>query len=603
MKGKWLALVVVSVGMLTEGLLAQKVEVGPYGGGSFFSNPQFKTSTPNPNTELKYNFVNGGVLGIRLRENLAEHFGLEQSYTFLGNNNAQFPGALLGTRIQQFYFNGNLIGYDNESRIRPYFSGGVGVGMFRPTDEAKSIGGKALGVSIDNSNKFQFNYGGGLKIKLADHFGLDFSVRDFVGKSPSYGFPGASDERWLHNLQLQGGFMLYFGGMKPPIVHTFNVGPAIEAGKTALCPGETTTLRVNASDSIPENRITYKWTVKGQEVQGTGSEYQFTAPGTPGDYEVGVQVFYDTAGLDKRSLKAVKKNPGAPTDRKITISVKEDPPPQASASADRSSVRRGERVRLTGSGTCSECSGEASYRWTVDQGRLVSGSDQASAELDTSGLNFSETTQGRQEKKITATLEVTCSKTGAKATASQPITVTYQAAPPPPPPAPKAIQLSDINFGPNSSRVNNCAKRILANELYSQMTDARYRDYDIVLVGHQDGSERKTVAGKKKTTLDRERVLNTAAFLSGKGDTCKDIELSRMKGSWVGAEQGSEFKSNFCDASTKEKKTDAVSSADEKAKNRRVEIWLVPKGAELPAGSGAVQELPRDEVVKKGCPK
>jgi opacity protein-like surface antigen/outer membrane protein OmpA-like peptidoglycan-associated protein len=602
MKGKWFAAVLVSLLALTQGLMAQKVEVGPYGGGSFFSNGQFKTSTPNPNTELKYNFVDGGVFGIRLRENLSEHFGLEQSFTFLGNNNAQFPGALLGTRIKQFYFNGNLIGYDNESKIRPYFSGGIGVGLFRPTEEAKANGGD-LGISVEASDKFQFNYGAGLKFRLSDHFGLDFSVRDFVGTSPTYGFPGASDERWLHNLQLQGGFMLYFGGMKPPIIHTFNVGPAIEAGKTSLCPGETTTLKVSASDSIPENRLTYKWTVKGQEVQATGSEYQFTAPGTPGDYEVGVQAFYDTAGLDKRALKAVKKNPGAPADRKITISVKEDPPPQASASADRSSVRRGERVRLTGNGTCSECSGAPSYRWSVDQGRLVSGADQASAELDTSALSFSETTQGRQEKKITATLEVTCSKTGAKATATQQITVTYQAAPPPPPPAPKAIQLSDINFAQNSSRVNNCAKRILANELYSQMTDARYRDYDIVLVGHQDASEKKTVPGKKKSSLDRERVLNTAAFLSGKGDTCKDIELSRIKASWVAAEQSSEFKSNFCDASTQEKKSDAISNADEKAKNRRVEIWLVPKGAELPAGSGSVQELPRDEVVAKGCPK
>jgi len=602
MKGKWFATALVGLLALTQSLMAQKVEVGPYAGGSFFSNPQFTASTPSPNTEWKYKFVNGGVFGIRLRENLTEHFGLEQSFTFLGNNNAQFPGALLGTRIKQFYFNGNLIGYDNESRIRPYFSGGIGVGLFRPTDEARTSAG-ALGISVDSSDQFQFNYGAGLKIKLADHFGLDFSARDFVGKSPNYGFPGAGDERWLHNLQLQGGFMFYFGGMKPPIVHTFNVGPAIEAGKTSLCPGETTVLKVNASDSIPENHLTYKWTVKGQPVQASGSEYQFTAPGTPGDYEVGVQVFYDTAGLDKRSLKAVKKNPGAPADRKITVSVKEDPPPQASASADRSSVRRGERVRLTGSGTCSECSGAASYRWTVDQGRLVSGSDQASAELDTSSLNFSETSQGRQEKKITATLEVTCAKTGAKATATQQVTVTYQAAPPPPPPAPKAMQLSDINFAQNSTRVNNCAKRILANELYSQMTDARYRDYDIVLVGHQDASEKKTVPGKKKSSLDRERVLNTAAFLSGKGDTCKDIELSRIKASWVAAEQGSEFKSNFCDASTQEKKSDAISSADEKAKNRRVEIWLVPKGAELPAGSGSVQELPRDEVVAKGCPK
>lgn len=597
MKGKWFVTVLVGLMALTQSLMAQKVEVGPYGGGSFFSNPGFTT----PSSEVGYRFVNGGIFGVRLRENLSEHFGLEQSFTFLGNNNAQFPGALLGTRIRQFYFNGNLIGYDNESRVRPYFSGGVGVGLFQPTDDAK-ISSEAIGFTAANSNQFQFNFGGGLKIKLADHFGLDFSIRDFVGHSPSLGYPGASDERWLHNMQLQGGFMLYFGGMKPPIVHTFNVGPAIEAGKTSLCPGETTTLKVSASDSIPEIHITYKWTVKDQEVQATGPEYQFTAPGTPGDYEVGVHVFYDTAGLDKHALKAVKKNPGAPADRKITITVKQDAPPQASASADRSSVKKGERVRLTGSGTCSECSGAPSYRWTVDQGRLVSGSNQASAELDTSGLSFSESTQGRQEKKIVATLEVTCEKTGAKATATQQIVVTYQAAAPPPP-KPKAIQLSDINFGQNSSRVNNCDKRILANELYSQMTDAQYRDYDIVLVGHKDASEKDLVRGKKKLALDRERVLNTAAFLSGKGDTCKDIELSRIKGSWVGAEQSSEFKSNFCDASTKEKKSDAVSSADEKAKNRRVEIWLVPKGAELPAGSGNVQELPSDEVVAKGCPK
>ena len=604
MKGKLLLGVVVGLLVLTQAVMAQKVEVGPYGGGSFFTNGEFKTSTPNPNTSQTFNFVDGGVFGIRLRENLVEHFGLEQSFTFLGNNNAQFPGALLGTRIKQFYFNGNAIGYDNESKIRPYFSGGIGVGLFRPTDEAKTAGTTALGVSIDNSDVFQFNFGGGLKFRLADHFGLDFSIRDFVGRTPNYGFPGANDERWLHNMQIQGGFMLYFGGMKPPIVHTFNVGPAIEAGKTAICPGETTTLKITASDSIPENHLTYKWTVKGQEVPGGGPEYQFTGPGTPGDYEVGVHVFYDTAGLDKHALKAVKKNPGAPADRKMTITVKEDTPPQASASADRSSVRRGERVRLTGSASPSDCAGEPSYHWTVDQGRLVSGADQASAELDTSGLNFSETAQGRQEKKIVATLDVTYSKSGAKATATQPITVSYQAAPPPPPPAPKAIQLADINFAQNSTRVNNCAKRILANELYSQMTDARYRDYDIVLVGHKDASEKAAVRGKKNSSLDRERVLNAAAFLSGKGDTCKDIELSRIKASWVGAEQGSEFKSTLCDASTQEKKTDAISSTDEKAKNRRVEIWLVPKGAELPAGAGSsVQELPRDEVVAKGCPK
>ena len=84
---------------------------------------------------------------------------------------------------------------------------------------------------------------------------------------------------------------------------------------------------------------------------------------------------------------------------------------------------------------------------------------------------------------------------------------------------------------------------------------------------------------------------------------CKDIELSRIKVAWVGTQQTNEYKSTFCDASTKEKKTDAVSSADEKAKNRRVEIWLVPQGAGTPAGAGDIQDVPRDEVQLNGCPK
>jgi opacity protein-like surface antigen/outer membrane protein OmpA-like peptidoglycan-associated protein len=572
---------------------AQKVEFGPYGGGSFFSDAFFRGSAPSPNTPFGYSFVNGGVLGVRVRENLAEHFGLEQSFTFLGNNNVQFPGALVGTRLRQLYFNGNLIGYDNESRVRPYFSGGVGVSMFNPEDvPVVSL------VQLDNSNEFAYNFGGGLKFKLTDHFGLDFSLRDFLHKTPT--FDNSYSERdWIHNLQVQGGLLFMFGDTGPPVVHRFDVGPAIEAGKTALCPGETTTLRLSASDSIPEAKLTYNWTVKGQQVS-TNPEYTFTAPGEPGTYDVAAKVFYDTTGLDKRSLKAVKKAPFAPVERTTQITVKEDLPTQASAAVDRATVQRGERVRLTGSGVCSECQGAPSYRWTVDGGQLISGSTQATAELDTSNVAFSDTIQGRQQKTVRATLEVTCEK-GTRATATQEIAVAYTA--PLPPPPPKAIQLSDINYGQNSSRVNNCAKRVLANELYAQMTDSRYRDYDILLIGHYDASERPAVRGKRDTSLDRERVLNAVAFLSGGGDTCKDIELSRVKVAWVGSQQTDDYKSTFCDASTQEKRSDVVSSTDEKAKNRRVEIWLVPRGADLPAGSGSVQDVPGDEVRAKACPK
>jgi opacity protein-like surface antigen len=603
MRTRWFRLLSFWLAMLAAvpAMAQNRFEFGPFGGGSFFSSPFFRTSTPTPNTPVSYNFVNGGVLGVRAREYLTEHFGLEQSFAFLGNNNAQFPGALLGTRLRQGYFNGVLVGYDNESRVRPYFSGGVGVSMFRPTDEAKQQAAPIPG--IDSDNKFHYNFGGGLKFNLSDHFGLDFSLRDFVHKSPTLNWPSVTEQDWVHNLQVQGGLLFMFGSFAPPIVHTFNVGDAIQADNISLCPGETTTLRISASDSIPTAKLTHRWTVKGQEV-GTGPEYTFTAPGEPGTYDAAVRVFYDTAGMTKRELKAVKKTPGAPVDRTINITVKEYKPPTVRANVDRTEVQRGERMRLTADSAGSECSGQLIYRWTVDRGRLVGPDNQASAELDTSGLSFSETTQERQCQPITATVEVTDQK-GGRATDSKQVQVCYQA--PPPPPAPQAIQLSDINFGQNSARVNNCAKRILANELYAQMTDARYRDYDVLLIGHYDESERAEVRGRGRgapsSTLDRERVLNAAAFLSGRGDTCKDIELSRTKVSWVGTQQSSEFKSTFCDASTRERRADTVSSADEKARLRRVEIWLVPKGAEMPAGAGSVQDVPRDAVTPRGCPR
>ena len=604
MLARWL----LRVGVFTSCLLyasltlvaQEKGQIGIFGGGSWFYGSNFVSSYPVPNTVLPYKFIPGGFFGIRVREMLTEHFGLEQSVTVLGNNNARFGTDYAGTRTNQFYFNANWYGYERDARVRPYFSVGAGVNMFRPTDDARSSLSNTIGVYLVESDKFAANFGGGVQGKITQRVALDLSVRAFIEKTPTFDFPQASDASWLWNPQVQLGLMFMLGNIAPPVVHTFTVGPNIEASKTALCPGETSTLKISATDSIPANKITYKWTVKGQEVS-TGPEYTFTAPGQAGTYDVAVHVFYDTAGLTKHDLKAVKKNPGAPADRTISITVKEYKAPQASISIDRAEVKRGEKVRLTGNGVGSECSGQLSYRWSANQGTISDGQGRPNAVLDTSGISFNENSPDRQCKKVLVTLDVTDEK-GGKATATKEVSVCYQAPPPPVVEKLKVIQLSDINFAENSARVNNCAKRILANELYAQMTDSKYFAFDVILVGHIDPSEKSKVS-KKPTSLDRQRALNTAAFLIGKGDTCKDIELNRIMAAWVGTEQESEFKSTICDASTKEKKSDAVSSADEKAKNRRVEIWLVEKGASIGGHLLRAQRVPEDEVRKKGCPK
>jgi hypothetical protein len=126
-----------------------------------------------------------------------------------------------------------------------------------------------------------------------------------------------------------------------------------------------------------------------------------------------------------------------------------------------------------------------------------------------------------------------------------------------------------------------------------------------VLVGHIDSSEVPSGRSRRNRTLDRDRVLQTAAVLSGGSGTCTSLDASRIKGSWVGATQESETLPTSCTISTtapKERRGSAVQDSNE-AKNRRVEIWLVPKGMALPAAARDAKDLPDTELRRIGCPK
>src|SRR5262249_54149250 len=145
------------------------------------------------------------------------------------------------------------------------------------------------------------------------------------------------------------------------------------------------------------------------------------------------------------------------------------------------------------------------------------------------------------------------------------------------------------------------AKRVLGDELYPQLTSSRYSDYDVVLVGHRDLNEKTMATKTAKSTLDHDRVMNAAAYLSASGATCRDLERTRIRVEWRGSEQDADFRSNFCDGSTiTEKSKDHVSSADPNAKNRRVEVWLVPRDSSAPDTTSADT---RAAIAALGCPK
>jgi outer membrane protein OmpA-like peptidoglycan-associated protein len=194
-----------------------------------------------------------------------------------------------------------------------------------------------------------------------------------------------------------------------------------------------------------------------------------------------------------------------------------------------------------------------------------------------------------QSKTITVTAKVTDDR-GQSATSSTSIKVDY---------VPQAIRFSDIIFNKNGARVNNCGKRVLLEELAPKAADP---DYEIVLVGHIDQDEVSKT--KRPSTLDQQRVKNAVAVLTGGSGTCANVDPSRIKADWTGTEQVSDMQPGLCGTSTraasKERSASVVSTADQ---NRRVEVWLVPKGTKLPASFKSAKELPAKEMKKLGCPK
>jgi len=260
--------------------------------------------------------------------------------------------------------------------------------------------------------------------------------------------------------------------------------------------------------------------------------------------------------------------------------------------ANPSELDRGQTAALHATGTGSDCSGTLSYSWAASEG-TISGSG-PDTQFNSSSVSFNDADRSRpQSKQVTVTATVTDSK-GGSASGSTNVTVNLAA---------EARHFGDILFPKNSARVNNCGKRVLIEQLYPLLTGNP--NYDVVLVGHIDSGEAPSGKSRRGRNLDRDRVLQTAAVLSGGSGTCSSLDPSRIKGSWIGATQDTPSVPTSCALSTtapKERKGETIGDSNE-AKNQRVEIWLVPKGLALPPAARDAKELPDADLKKIGCPK
>lgn len=540
----------------------------------------------------------GPTFGFRITEDLWKYVGIEESLS-VGFNDLRIKpfglNSFVGTDARNFTLAINPVLHftPRQSKFRPFVTVGPAVTWYSP-DKAinTSVVPGAIPPNAIPQRKYgpAMIYGGGIKYNITRSFGLRFDLRGLWTQGrqfelPDYPPAGVGSvyipkHGSENGLAATGGVTFRFGHRTDEVPAPVVV-PKVEppkpnitisgiTGARDVCPGENLRLEVGASGWLPDQTPTYQWMVNGTPVSGANGS-SFSVPTVDGAGNKSITVSVSVPGDSK-------------TSQAVNVRVKEYSNPTVQFPLSPSTVAFGTKVPLAAQARASECGGTANLRYSASEGSVSGGT------FDTSTLAFDPSNRLKQQTKVVHLTATATDSKGGTGTASADLTVTL---------SPEAKRLDDIVFPNLSSRVNNCAKRVLLEQLTPMLRDDP--NATVILIGHRDEREK----GKAASKLDRTRVLNSAAVLSAGTGICPQLELSRVKVKYAGTDQSSPAHPNLCGESTnvKEKSGQAIRAKDQRAQFRRVEVWIVPGGAPMPEGVSGLEDAPKTEVQKLKCPK
>jgi opacity protein-like surface antigen/outer membrane protein OmpA-like peptidoglycan-associated protein len=484
------------------------------------------------------------------------------------------------------YLAGPRISLHKGSRITPYIQtlfGGVYAtssteAPFVPiVQDAPVIPAGTTIRATRQETAFAMTAGGGLDIKMSKHVSFrPIQVEYFMTRLANlHGF----DDNRQDNVRYSAGLNFTFGGEEPtpppPPTQPLKTCPdgskvppdaacpkqnlrlSLSASPQELCQGEVAQLNASISGA-DSNQLNFQWSVNGKPI---GQQHSFTF-GTvdrePGTYTVALTV----AGANFNAASA-----------QTTITVREYRAPTATAQANPAEIYLGDKSTITAS-----CQGQCGGTLQAPIFETSDGSIQGD-QFDSTGMMFDPSDNSEQRKTVTITAK--CSDSRNTGTATTTITVIKKAVIVP-------VRLPDVLFDANSPRVNNCGKRILLDQLRAYFE--RDPGGRVVLVGHQSSDE-------KPANLAEQRVLNAAAVITAGTGVCLAIPQSQVVVSSPGVEQnGVSFEPGFCSSSVR-------GGASSTAEMRRVEVWFVPNGGQLPPSLTTYQDASSLPLSNVGCPK
>jgi opacity protein-like surface antigen len=180
--------------LLAGAAYAQVAEMGASVGVAKLTQ---STLVPASTGVLETKLNSGFRFGFRVTLNTARFVGHEVGYAY-SRTNLSYQGTNYGTATHQGFYDFLVYAIPEGSKVRPFIAGGGQFSNFMyPGYSVTSGGGGRM--------KFGINYGGGVKVKVAEKWLVRMDFRQYMSPKPDFDFTTAP-KGWLRINEISAGF-------------------------------------------------------------------------------------------------------------------------------------------------------------------------------------------------------------------------------------------------------------------------------------------------------------------------------------------------------------------------------------------------------------
>ncbi len=149
----------------------------------------------------RFDLQNGTGVNLHFSLNGRSYFGHELTYGYERDTLKLGEADQGSVQVHKFYYDFVAHLSRRGARARPFVLAGAGLASYLPPAEAA--------IRAANLTRFGLNFGGGLKVRIADHLGVRFDIRDHFVEKPDF-FDLAEVTGRLHNIEYAVGLSLLF---------------------------------------------------------------------------------------------------------------------------------------------------------------------------------------------------------------------------------------------------------------------------------------------------------------------------------------------------------------------------------------------------------